>query len=189
MPIGHNQSLKTIQAEIAEAQEKGHLPADLVCCIQDAAQTHRWLARGHRPHWPAAGGHDPKGPTDAGHPADSWHRRPDSLCAGGGSRGLLRIQIRSAVRPMGRVGPSSRGHRRDDAAVGHLQAWRTSPPRRWFSGSWALASGISSSPEAGRTHESSCRGYPPPPSPGSRPTRTRGSPPCPSPRRPAPVPL
>lgn len=45
MPVGHNQLLKMIQAEIAEAQEKGHLPADLVICIQDAAQTHRWIAR------------------------------------------------------------------------------------------------------------------------------------------------
>lgn len=35
MPVGHNQLLKMIQAEIAEAQEKGHLPADLVICIQE----------------------------------------------------------------------------------------------------------------------------------------------------------
>ncbi len=45
MPIGHNQLLKTIQAEIAQAQEMDHLPVDLVICIQDAAQTHRWVAR------------------------------------------------------------------------------------------------------------------------------------------------
>lgn len=35
MPVVHNQLLKMIQAEIAEAQEKGHLPADLVICIQE----------------------------------------------------------------------------------------------------------------------------------------------------------
>lgn len=35
MPVGHNQLLKMIQAEIAEAQEKGHLPADLVICVQE----------------------------------------------------------------------------------------------------------------------------------------------------------
>jgi len=35
VPVGHNQLLKMIQAEIAEAQEKGHLPADLVICIQE----------------------------------------------------------------------------------------------------------------------------------------------------------
>ncbi len=35
VPVGHNQLLKMIQAEIAEAQEKGHLPADLVICVQE----------------------------------------------------------------------------------------------------------------------------------------------------------
>lgn len=55
LPVGHNQLLKTVQGEIARAQQADLLRADLVVCLQEQLRRIEDLspASRHRPHRPA----------------------------------------------------------------------------------------------------------------------------------------
>ncbi len=125
LPAGHTKLLKTIQGELARAQQADQLTADLVVSLQEQLKRIEALQ----------GDIDQLGQRlramiledrqmHAGDSADPRCWRPDGLSFGGSRRRFLDVQIGAAVCLLGRTRTSAGGHRREDTTAGNIQTGR-----------------------------------------------------------------